>query len=177
MRETLKCQKNIQLPYIISLLSLTGVRMSNALQACWSEFNEANQTWVIPMTKSGRPQTIQLSNEVIQLIQILPSRGQSEYLFPNPLTGKPFGTIFHSWDTARKNVGLSHVRLHDLRHTFASLLINAGHSLYVVQKALGHHNPKVTMRYAHLADDTLKQANNAVGGLIKAGINTILESR
>ena len=58
----------------------------------------------------------------------------------------------------RKDAGLPHVRMHDLRHTFASLLVNGGASLFMVQKALGHSNPSVTMRYAHLADHTQRLA-------------------
>ena len=175
LEETRNCTRNPQLPFIIALLALTGVRKRNVMDAQWSEFDEANQTWLIPTTKSGKPQMIQLSTEVLQLLAILPSRNHSDYLFPNAQTGKPFNTIFRSWHNARTRAGLAHVRIHDLRHTFASLLINAGHSLYVVQKALGHQNPNVTMRYAHLADETLKQANNAVGSLIKAGMTSVLQ--
>jgi integrase len=58
----------------------------------------------------------------------------------------------------RKEAGLPHVRMHDLRHTFASLLVNGGASLFMVQNALGHSNPKITMRYAHLADHTQRLA-------------------
>lgn len=175
LEETNNCKQNPQLSFIIALLALTGVRRSNVLKAKWCEFDETNQTWLIPVTKSGKPQTIQLSSEVLQMLQVLPSRGHSEHLFPNPHTGKPYCSIFTSWNTARKRAGLANVRIHDLRHTFASLLINAGHSLYVVQKALGHYSPTVTMRYAHLADETLKQANNAVGHLVKAGIARVLQ--
>lgn len=55
------------------------------------------------------------------------------------------------------------MRLHDLRHTFASFLINTGHSLYEVQKILGHHDPRITMRYAHLDSATIIQAVDDVG--------------
>lgn len=60
-------------------------------------------------------------------------------------------------------MGLADLRLHDLRHSFASFLVNSGGSLYEVQKLLGHYDPKVTMRYAHLSGDTLKSAVNALG--------------
>jgi integrase len=173
-----ECQKNAAqspyLPYIVALLALTGVRRSNGLNARWEEFDTEKNIWTIPMTKSGKPQAIQLSPEVLQLLEALPSQGQSEWLFPNPKTGKPYSAIWGAWNTARKKAGFPHVRIHDLRHTFASLLINSGHNLYVVQKALGHHSPVVTMRYAHLADQTLKDANNAVGSLVKSGIDQLL---
>ncbi|MEG1609694.1 MAG: tyrosine-type recombinase/integrase, partial [Bilophila sp.] len=61
---------------------------------------------------------------------------------------------------------LRDVRLHDLRHSFASFLVNSGRSLYEVQKLLGHHDPKVTMRYAHLATKSLVEAVNVVGRLL-----------
>lgn len=63
-------------------------------------------------------------------------------------------------------MGLAEVRLHDLRHSYASFLVNAGRSLYEVQKLLGHHDPKVTMRYAHLSPGALIEAANIVGNLV-----------
>jgi len=70
-------------------------------------------------------------------------------------------SIYYSWDTARKSVGLSDVRMHDLRHSFASLLINSGRTLYEVQHILGHTQVKTTQRYAHLSQDTLLAAANS----------------
>jgi site-specific recombinase XerD len=63
-------------------------------------------------------------------------------------------------------VDLKDVRLHDLRHSFASFLVNSGRSLYEVQRLLGHHDPKVTMRYAHLSPGALIEAANVVGDLV-----------
>jgi len=83
-------------------------------------------------------------------------------VFPNPKTGKPYVSIFYSWNTARKQAGLADVRIHDLRHSFASFLVNAGRSLYEVQKILGHTQIKTTQRYAHLSQDTLIDAANVV---------------
>jgi len=79
----------------------------------------------------------------------------------NVKSHKPFVSIFYAWDTARTRAGLSDVRVHDLRHSFASLLINSGRSLYEVQKLLGHTQLKTTQRYAHLAPETLLAASNA----------------
>jgi integrase len=143
---------------IVMFMVLTGVRKANALKAQWCEMDEARGLWNIPITKGGKPQTLQLSQEVLNLLQTLPSRGRSDYLFPNPQTKRPFVSVYASWNTMRKTAGLGHVRMHDLRHTFASLLVNGGASLFMVQGALGHTNPKVTMRYAHLADQTQRVA-------------------
>lgn len=143
---------------IVMFLVLTGVRKANALKARWCELDEARALWNIPITKSGKPQNLQLSQEVLNLLKTLPSRGKSPYLFPSPTTRLPFVSVYSSWNSMRKAAGLAGVRMHDLRHTFASLLINGGASLFMVQEALGHSNPKITMRYAHLADHTQRLA-------------------
>jgi site-specific recombinase XerD len=75
---------------------------------------------------------------------------------------KPYVSIFYSWDTARTNANLSDVRVHDLRHSFASFLVNAGRSMYEVQKIHGHTQIKTTQRYAHLSQDTLIDAANVM---------------
>lgn len=151
---------------IILLQVFTGVRRGNALTACWREFDEARGLWNLPAekTKSGKPQAILLPAEILHLLKTLASRQSSDYLFPNPRTGKPYGSLYHAWNRLRSTIGMPQLRMHDLRHTFASLLINAGASLYSVQQSLGHSDPKTTMRYAHLADSTQRQLiQSAVG--------------
>lgn len=69
-------------------------------------------------------------------------------MLPNPDTKKPFGNLFHPWDKVRKEAGLADLRMHDLRHTFASNLVNSGQSIYVVSKLLGHTQLKTTARYS-----------------------------
>lgn len=99
------------------------------------------------------------------------------HLFVNAQTGKPLGTFFGSWNQARKRAGLPDVRVHDLRHSYASFLINNGRTLYEVQRLLGHSQIKTTQRYAHLSPETLMAASNAAslaigdltGALPKAG--------
>ena len=83
-------------------------------------------------------------------------------MFANPKTLKPYVSIFCSWNTARTKAGLADVRIHDLRHSYASFLVNAGRSLYEVQRLLGHTQIKTTQRYAHLSHDTLLDATNSV---------------
>ena len=85
-----------------------------------------------------------------------------DWVFANPKTGKPFNTIYNSWNSARIKAGLPDVRVHDLRHNFASQLVNAGRSLYEVQKILGHADAITTQRYAHLSQERLKEAANSV---------------
>ena len=80
----------------------------------------------------------------------------------------PLSTINKVWYGIREEAGLGDFRLHDLRHSYASMLVNAGHSLYEVQQSLGHSDPKVTMRYAHLSKDSLHQAANSASQKIMA---------
>ena len=94
------------------------------------------------------------------VLEQLKTQGKSDYLFPSPVTGKPYTAITRPWYRLRKLAGVK-IRIHDLRHGFASMLVSGGRSLYEVQQILGHSDPKVTMRYAHLSSKTLQEAANA----------------
>ena len=83
-------------------------------------------------------------------------------IFANPKTGLPYVSFFYSWDAARKRAGLPDLRVHDLRHSFASFLVNAGRSLYEVQELLGHADIRTTSRYAHLSRERLFEAVESV---------------
>jgi len=157
----LKDSDNALLRYIIPMLILTGARKREVLDALWEDFDLIKRQWRIPITKAGRPRYVPLSNGVINLLANVPHDESNPWIFPNPKTGKPYVSIFGSWDTARKAAGLADVRIHDLRHSFASFLVNAGRSLYEVQKILGHTQVKTTQRYAHLSQDTLLDAADA----------------
>jgi site-specific recombinase XerD len=84
------------------------------------------------------------------------------HIFANPKTGLPYVSFFYSWDAARKRAGLPDLRVHDLRHSFASFLVNAGRSLYEVQELLGHADIRTTSRYAHLSRERLFEAVESV---------------
>lgn len=76
-------------------------------------------------------------------------------------------SVHNSWNTARKKARLEDVRMHDLRHSYASALVNAKCSLYEVQKLLGHKDIKMTQRYSHLSNDTLMNAAIMAGKLLE----------
>lgn len=149
------------LQYIVPMLILTGARKREVLDSKWQDFDLTRRQWRIPVTKTGRPRHVPLSNGVLQLLAAVPHDDGCPWVFPNPKTRKPYVSFFFSWNTARKLAGLADVRIHDLRHSFASFLVNAGRSLYEVQKILGHTQVKTTQRYAHLSQDTLIDAANA----------------
>lgn len=158
--------ENRDLPNIVAFLLLTGARKQEGFRAEWRDFDFHSRLWIIPETKSGRPRTIPMSDYLIALLQSLPSMEVSPYLFPNPKTGKPYNSIYWTWNKARIEAGLADVRMHDLRHSFASFLVNSGRSLYEVQRLLGHSHIKTTQRYAHLDQSTLTEAVNSIGGFV-----------
>lgn len=167
------CQsQNQMLKFIVPMLILTGCRKREVLDARWQDFDFERRLWRIPIAKSGKARHIPLSDGALTILRSVPRRPNCLYPFANPKTGKPFVSIFAGWDYARTQAGLPDVRIHDLRHSFASLLINSGRSLYEVQKLLGHTQVKTTQRYAHLAPETLLDASNAatraVGSLLGA---------
>jgi len=159
---------NQMLQYIIPMLILTGARKREVLDARWEDFDFERRLWRIHTTKQGKPRFVPMSDGVLNILESVP-RLDCEWVFPNPKTLKPYVSIFYSWNTVRHKAGLQDVRIHDLRHSYASFLVNAGRTLYEVQRLLGHTQIKTTQRYAHLSHDTLLDASNAanraVGGM------------
>jgi integrase len=153
--------ENPMLRYIVPMLILTGARKREVLDAKWEDFDFSRRIWRIPMSKSGKARHVPLSDGAMTILSTMPREVQCPWTFANPDTQKPYSNIFTAWDTARCKASLADVRIHDLRHSFASLLINSGRTLYEVQHILGHTQVKTTQRYAHLSQDTLLAAANA----------------
>uniref|UniRef100_UPI0040470854 tyrosine-type recombinase/integrase n=1 Tax=Limnohabitans sp. TaxID=1907725 RepID=UPI0040470854 len=161
---------NILVCQLVRLLLYTGARKRELLDARWDEVDFTRRVlWVPPeRSKSKRRRPIALSNEAIEILKALPRADGVPYVFFNPQTAKPPVSVFVAWDSIRKRAGIPDFRMHDLRHSFASFLVNAGRSLYDVQRLLGHHDPKVTMRYAHLSQQTMVEASDAAASTIAA---------
>ena len=163
MRE-IRAGGSVMLPFIVPFLLFTGARKREALDARWRDIDFPHRLWTIPFTKSGKPRTVPLSDEAFQVLLALREKNFSDtYVFPNPDTGVPYVTIFHTWNRCRRAAGLADVRIHDLRHSFASALINNGMTIYDVKEALGHSNIVTTQRYSHLSPDRLRKAVGAAG--------------
>ena len=160
--------RNIQVGQVIRLLLYTGARKREILDAKWEDIDWQRRILTIPAarSKSKKVHYIPLSDAATELLQSLPRQEDIPWVFFNPATRKSPGSIFRAWDSIRKKAGIPELRLHDLRHSFASFLVNSGHSLYEVQKLLGHHDPKVTMRYAHLSPEAMIAAVNVVGNVV-----------
>jgi integrase len=149
---------NKQLQNIVGLLLLTGARKRELLEAKWEHIDLERKAWLIPDSKTGKARHVPLSQAAIGIIEQLPKYEKCPWLLPNPETKEPFVDIKRAWSTARNTAGLSGLRIHDLRHSAASFLVNSGVDLYAVGRILGHADHQSTMRYSHLANDTLLAA-------------------
>lgn len=158
----------------ILLLLLTGARRNEITFARWDYVDWDNRTLLVPRSKSGRARVIALNQAAIALLQAAPRIAGNPYILPSPVNGRPSPSLFFPWDRIRKRAGLEDVRLHDLRHSFASFLVNRGVSLYVAQGLLGHLHARTTQRYAHLTRETLSDAadlmQDVVAGPLKGGL-------
>jgi integrase len=163
----LKESKSPVVPDLIEFLLLTGARKSEAGNARWENVNLETGIWTVPVSKSGKPRYIPLSRAAVRVLARRKTNG-SEYVFPNPRTGKPLQALHGTWDRIRIRAGIPDVRIHDIRHHVASLLVNSGRSLYEVQKLLGHADISTTQRYAHLSQGTLKDAIEIVASGLKS---------
>jgi integrase len=152
---------NPQLRNIVGLLLLTGARKRELLDAKWENVDLDRRVWFIPTSKTGKSRHVPLSQPALDLIRQLPRVDKCPWLLPNPRTRKPFTDIKHPWETAREAAGLDGLRIHDLRHSAASFMINAGIGLFAVGRILGHADHQSTMRYSHLASETLMRAVEA----------------
>ncbi len=155
-----------QLKSIVALLLLLGCRKRELLDARWEDVDLERRTWRIPLSKSGKARSIPISDRALEVLRGLPRWSGCPYVIPNPDTKRPFGNLFYLWDKVRKEAGIADLRMHDLRHTFASNLVNSGQSIYVVSKLLGHSQIKTTARYSHLADETLMSAVDAAAKVV-----------
>jgi integrase len=151
----------------ILLLLLTGARRNEVTHAKWEHVDLERGNLMVPLSKSGKPRVVVLNTAACNVLRSLPKVDANPYVFPSPVTGRPSPSLFFPWSRVRRNAELSGVRLHDLRHSFASLLINLDYELYEIQELLGHSNPKTTQRYAHLQTEKLARTAEAVGELIE----------
>jgi len=149
----------------------TGARLSEALNATWSQIDRQARIWRVPASnsKSKKVRPIPLNDSAIEILNALPTNGTHPHLFINLHTEERLTSVNRVWSRLRIKAGLPHLRLHDLRHQFASFLVNSGRSLYEVQKILGHSDSKVTERYAHLSLSTLQEAANSASMAMNGG--------
>ena len=155
---------NVNLFPIVKLLALTGARKREVLDLRWDCVTVDHNYFTVPKSKNGSPRKVFLNETSKAVLQDLRENSdlRNLFVFPNPRTGKPYTCIHHAWEIARTKAGLPQLRIHDLRHSFASALVNKGIAIYDVQHLLGHQSIKTTQRYAHLDDRKLKASVDQV---------------
>lgn len=165
LMRNLKKEKN-PAAYALRLLMLTGARKNEILKARWDEIDLERRILTVPISKSGKSREIVLSSEALLVINEIGRIGSSPWLFPGR-GDKHLSDIYVFWNRIRERVGLRGMRIHDLRHSFASFLVNAGNSLFEAQTLLGHSNPRATMRYASLGNSALLKAVESINRVFR----------
>jgi integrase len=151
------------------LIMLTGCRPAEAMKATWQEFDSEPGYWVKPSahTKQRRVHRLPLNPAAIELINRLRKKRKGKWVFPGDKPDDHLAAMHHVWTHVRKETGLgTDARLYDLRHTFASVGAGGGLSLPIIGRLLGHTQQRTTQRYAHLADDPLREATEKIGTVI-----------
>ena len=155
----------------IRLLMLTGCRKSEILTLRWTDVDLEAGELHLADAKAG-PRAVQLPPTAVRLLEALPRREGCRWVFPGENREGRFsgGGLDHVWQTVRTNAELEDVRLHDLRHSFASRALALGETLPVIGKLLGHNDIETTARYAHLAHDSIHEAAERIAGSVAADI-------
>jgi integrase len=161
--DVLKTDRNRMVCNLALFLLSTGARLNEALQAHWKHIDKENRVWLVPAinSKSKKIRSIPLNDSALEVLENLGTDGKFDWLFVNRNTKERLMYAQKVWDRLRNAAGLPHLRIHDLRHQYASFLVNSGRTLYEVQQILGHSDPTVTQRYAHLSTKSLQEAANS----------------
>ena len=158
----------VQQADIIRLLLLTGCRKSEIVTMRWQDVD--GDTLNLADSKAG-PRRVFL-NAPARAILVRQPRSGSAYVFPSPLDpGRPMSSDLPLWYRTRKEAGIEDVRLHDLRHSFASHAVLQGIPLPVISRLLGHKRPSMTMRYAHVGDRETEAAAERIGVAIARALD------
>ena len=153
----------------IRLITLTGCRVSEITHLQWKEVDFDQRFLFLADSKTG-PKPVPLATPAVEILASLSHH--TEWVFPSPTKkGCPYTSLKRAWTRVRKRAGLEDLRIHDLRHTHASVAAKAGISLQAIGKLLGHSQVSTTARYAHLVDDPVRAAAERVQGRIAAALD------
>jgi hypothetical protein len=153
----------------IRLLTLTGCRRNEVLELRWEYLDAERSVLRLPDSKTGQ-KIVPLGAAAVELLATLP-RDPSGWIFPGEVPGEHYKNIARVWEAVRKRAELRDVRLHDLRHSFASVGASTGDSLLILGKVLGHKHAVTTGRYAHLAPDPVRATADRIAGSIAAAMS------
>lgn len=155
--------ESLQVASAYKLLLLTGCRLSEIKTLKWF-YIQGNVIW-LPDSKTGRRRVL-LSDTALSVLDQIPRLPDNEHVIAGEVDGQHITDLQRPWQRIRKQARLDDVRIHDLRHTHASLAAAAGHSLPQIGYLLGHTQSQTTARYAHLEDASARQASNSVEALM-----------
>lgn len=152
--------ENPDLADILRILMGTGLRRSNVLEMQWSWFDEQRGTLTIPASAAKGKKCLEIA--LCEGVRALLAERRktatcSTWVFPSPKTGKPYHSCRNAWITVRNRAGLPTLRMHDLRHTYASTMLDSGSSVVDVQQALGHADLSTTQVYVHVSATRKKE--------------------
>jgi len=160
-------------PYAVAavkLLVFTGARLGEVLGLRWDWIDFERGEVRLPDSKSGA-KTLHLPPPALAVLAELPRVERNPHVIVGHKTGAAMVNLEKPWRAIRDRAGLNDVRLHDLRHAFASVAASSGMGLPIIGKMLGHTQAATTARYAHLADDPVKAASDMVGRRIAAAMD------
>ena len=162
---------------IVRMCLLTGARLGEVRCARFEQFDLEHLTWTkqAATVKQRKTHRIPISEDVATLVRqrraIL--EADTGWIFPGDAEGKPVQDLRRFWRSIQKAADLPDVRMHDLRHTFASMLVSGGASLEMIGKLLGHTQTRTTQRYAHLMESPLRDGVNQVAGLVQPKLRVV----
>jgi len=163
---------------IIRICMLTGARVGEVRQARFEQFNLDLGIWAKPAatTKQRKIHRVPISDDVATLVRqrkLMVPHG-NPWLFPGDVPGQPVKEIRRFWRRVLVAANIDDARIHDLRHTFASLLVSGGASLEMIGKLLGHTQMQTTQRYAHLLDAPLRAGLDAVADAVRPKLKVVV---
>ena len=162
-----------QVPNIVRLLLLTGARSGEVMAMRWQDVDLGTGVWskVASTTKQKADHTVAISGPARQLLSEIRERQTAPGPWVFPSTNNDSGhviTIERAWATICKAAGIINLRVHDLRHSFASTLASSGATLPLIGALLGHSSPATTHRYAHIFQDPQRAAVERVAAIVDA---------
>lgn len=162
-------------PWVIAairLLILTGARLSEIRKLLWSEVDLSRRMLRLHESKTNE-KTIYLSDAAVEILALVPRLDDNPHVICGDKIGSCLVNLQKPWRRIRQMADLDDVRIHDLRHSFASFAAARGHSLTIIGALLGHKHPSTTARYAHLTQVTLAQTNNGIAEFISAALRKV----